>query len=63
MNQPEIDKIMEKILSLNTDKEKVYEFICACKNAVSLIENKLQVNHMKIAYKASINSLINNIGK
>ena len=60
MDDKYINKMTERILNLNNDKEKTYEFICALADAKAKIENKINVNIFKgtvesqIAYIANI---------
>jgi len=62
MKQSEILELTNKILDLNIDKAKIYEFCAACANAKAIIENKLQAETMKITVEAGLKNLINMMG-
>ncbi len=57
MEQKDIDQITEKILALNTDKEKLHEFTCALANAKAMIENKLASEMMKSSIMITMKKL------
>jgi len=63
MKQSDIDKKTQQILALNNEPEKLHEFLCACANAKSMIENKLTAEAMKATIAISMKNLMNNIGK
>jgi hypothetical protein len=62
MKQQEIDTIAEKILALNDNPEKLYEFVCACKNVSSLIENKIEIEYGKKTREIAMKSFLSQLG-
>jgi len=63
MKQSEINKITEKIMTLNDDPEKVHEFICACANVKSMLENKIQAETLKTTILLGMKNMMNHIRK
>lgn len=63
MKQSDIDKKTNEILALNNDPEKLHEFLCACANAKSFTENKLQAETLKTTIQIGMKNLFNSIGK
>ena len=59
MKQADIDKITAKILAVNTDPQKVHEFICACANAKSIAENKVRAESFKQSLQIGFANLMN----
>lgn len=62
MKQSDIDRITDQILAQNDDPEKLHEFLCACANAKSMIENKLQAETLKTTIKIGMQNLFNIMG-
>lgn len=63
MDDNVIRKIMEKVLQMNNNPKIIDEFLCGCKNAISIIENKQAQQQMKTIKEIQFKSLMESMNK